>query len=72
MREARNWREAARSFEDSYTEPSDVIRIFAACTNGPCNHGTRICPSPQACQRPEPEPKSLVSAIVDLLCFWRK
>lgn len=69
----RNEREARLAFEDSYTEPSDVIRIFAACTNGPCDSGRKLCPSPMACGRPEPEPpKSLVQAIVDLLMFWRR
>lgn len=28
---------------------------FPACRNGLCGQGRRICPTPQACQVPEPE-----------------
>ncbi len=61
----RNEREAARAFEDQYTEPSTVIRFCGPCGNKPCA-------APQACRVPEPEPKTFWQALGSLVFFWRK
>lgn len=55
-------------FAEPWMEPS---RRYEPCKSGPCAQGTRLCPSPTACQRAEPEPPTFWGSLVELLKFWR-
>lgn len=55
-------------FAEPWMEPS---RRYPACESGPCEGGAKLCPSPAACQNPEPEPPTFWGSLVELLKFWR-
>lgn len=38
---------------DSSSDVKIGVRLYPACESGPCARGTKLCPSPEACQRAE-------------------
>lgn len=50
-----------------WTMPSP--RRYAACESGPCAQGRKVCPSPDACQRPLFDDSPIASRVIGFALF---